>query len=91
MRSSQEVSHEENLSSMWSAGHFVRNCPQQHRGEQDRLLAEQFDERGQSSLSSSMCHKAPGVSTAVAVYLDLHINGRKCECLLDTGTDVTVT
>ena len=30
------------------------------------------------------------MSTADAVYLDLCVNGHNCECLLDTGSDVTL-
>ena len=60
------------------AGHFVRDCLQ-HIGE-----------HGQSDLSSRMRGKTSPVSTADAVYLDLCVNGRNCECLFDTGSDVTL-
>ena len=60
------------------AGHFVKDCPQ-HLGEY-----------GQSGLSSRICGKTSQVSTADAVYLDLCVNGRNCECLLDTGSDITL-
>ena len=60
------------------AGHFVRDCLQ-HLGE-----------HGQSGLSSRMCGKTSQVSTADAVYLNLCVNRQNCECLLDTGSDITL-
>ena len=71
-------------------GHFIRNCPQPEQVEHGGPFAEQLDERGQAGLSCRMCAKKPQSSTADAVYLDLYINGRSCECLLDTGSDVTL-
>ena len=58
--------------------------------EQDRLPPGQLDERIQLGLSSRMCGKKSRASTADDVYLDLYINGRNYESLLDTGSDVTL-
>ena len=63
-------------------GHFRRNCPypQQMRGPSQQTGQQQQEIRGAATASSA----------AGKVYLNVKINRRTYQCLLDTGCEITV-
>jgi len=66
-------------------GHFATECPQ--RGGYSHPGASQTVQQSKcvNIESKQQCSKVAG-----ATYLRARINGRVCDCLLDTGSDVTM-
>jgi len=64
-------------------GHFARNCPQGQR-------PTQYAQQGQSAqINGTIRCNSMGKSDH-ACYLKAEVNGSGCECLLDSGSEVTV-
>jgi len=66
-------------------GHFARECPQ--RGGYSRPGASQTTQRSKCVNLESRQQRS---KVAGAIYLHARIDGRRCDCLLDTGSDVTL-
>jgi len=67
------------------AGHFVRECPQR-RGSSRPGASQTF----QQSRCVNVALKQQRSKVAGATYLRARIDGRVCDCFLDTGSDVTL-
>ena len=70
-------------------GHFARECPQRgvERERYSRPGASQPVQRlGRVNLAS----RQPRSNAVGATYLRARVGGRMCDCLLDTGSDVTL-
>jgi len=66
-------------------GHFARECPQ--RGGYSRPGTRQTIQRSKCVNLESRQQRS---KVAGATYLRARIDGRRCDCLLDTGSDVTL-